>query len=63
MRTVARSDKNRKEENIGGVAVKGQKRCFRALFENTQYVRKAAVIPFQVKLGAKIRSARNSKKR
>ena len=24
------------------------KRCLRALFENTQYVRKAAVVPFQV---------------
>lgn len=39
------------------------KRCLRALFESTQYVRKAAVIPIQVKLGAKIHSAHNSKKR
>lgn len=37
------------------------KRCLRALFENTQYVRKAAVIPIQVKLGAKIHSARMAK--
>lgn len=36
---------NRKEENIGGVAVKGQKRCFRAPSESAQYVRKAAGIP------------------